>query len=315
MPMYDSINFRIRQDEAGGVDFLAETSCFLENIAEHHYSGDTVITGNLGGLKISLNRYQLKVKDGSICKWFLGDNFRVMGRGDTERAIEKLSDMLHLPMSKATVTRLDAAQNFVLKHPPEVYLNHLGLLRYHKRCSMVELGSLYYHKGEQKLVFYDKNREQRSKGEPIPDLYQGKNLLRYELRYTGRVATALNVPEVTGAILYNEAFYIGLLDRWKDTYKAIQKINDVSLNFGAMKTKQQLYKMGVLSLIEQAGGQLQMLEQINEAQKRGELTGKQAFDLRAAVKDACKLKEGLTVPNEAIEELNKKVGEAVRFYR
>lgn len=313
--MYDSINFRIRQDEAGGVDFLAETSCFLENIAEHHYSGDTVITGNLGGLKISLNRYQLKVKDGSICKWFLGDNFRVMGRGDTERAIEKLSDMLHLPMSKATVTRLDAAQNFVLKHPPEVYLNHLGLLRYHKRCSMVELGSLYYHKGEQKLVFYDKNREQRSKGEPIPDLYQGKNLLRYELRYTGRVATALNVPEVTGAILYNEAFYIGLLDRWKDTYKAIQKINDVSLNFGAMKTKQQLYKMGVLSLIEQAGGQLQMLEQINEAQKRGELTGKQAFDLRAAVKDACKLKEGLTVPNEAIEELNKKVGEAVRFYR
>ncbi len=82
-----------------------------------------------------------------------------------------------------------------------------------------------------------------------------------------------------------------------------------------MRTKQQLYKMGVLSLIEQAGGQLQMIEQINEAQKRGELSKKQAFDLRQAVNDACKLKEGLTVSNEAIQELDKKVSGAVKFYR
>ena len=115
--------------------------------------------------------------------------------------------------------------------------------------------------------------------------------------------------------LYDEAFYIDILNRWKDTYKAIQKINDVSLNFQAMKSKQQLYKMGVLSLIEQAGGQLQMIEQINEAQKRGELSKKQAFDLRKAINDACKINDGLTVPNEAIQELDKKVNEAVKFYR
>ena len=73
--------------------------------------------------------------------------------------------------------------------------------------------------------------------------------------------------------------------------------------------------MGVLSLIEQAGGQLQMIEQINEAQKRGELSKKQAFDLRKAINDACKINDGLTVPNEAIQELDKKVNEAVKFYR
>lgn len=82
-----------------------------------------------------------------------------------------------------------------------------------------------------------------------------------------------------------------------------------------MKTKQQFYKMGVLSLIEQAGGQLQMIEQINEAQKRGELSRKQAFDLRKTINDACSIRDGLTVPNEAIQELNKKVSEAVNFYR
>ena len=73
--------------------------------------------------------------------------------------------------------------------------------------------------------------------------------------------------------------------------------------------------MGVLSLIEQAGGQLELIEQINEAQKRGELTKKQAYDLRQAVNDACKIREGLTVPNEAIQELDRKISEAVRFYR
>lgn len=313
--MFDTVNFRLFQSEAAGIDFLAKTSCYLENVGQHNYNGDIVITGSLQGLKISLNRYQMKIKGGSLCKWFLGDNYQTMGRSDTQRAIERLSDTLRVPISKATVTRLDIAQNFITRHPPEVYLNHLGALRYHKRCPMAGIGSLYYTGAGRQLCFYDKNREQKSHKEPIPELYEGRNVLRYEQRYTQRLASQFNVSEVTGAMLYDEAFYIGLLNRWKETYKAIQKINDISLNFEAMKTKQQLYKMGVLSLIEQAGGVWQMYEQINEAQKQGELTKKQAYDLRQAVNDASKLGRGITVPNEAIKELDKKVNEAVKFYR
>jgi hypothetical protein len=311
--MYDSVNFRLLQSEAGEVDFLSEIPCFLDNIGEHNYNDDVVITGNLKGLKVSLNRYQMKVKDGSLCKWFLGDNFQTMGRGDTQQAIEKLSDTLHLPMSKAAVTRLDIAQNMIMKHPPDVYLNHLGLLPYATRLQ--EPRGLYYKQLNGRLCFYDKNSEQKSHNEPIPELYQSRNVLRYEQRYLSRLPKQLNTPEVTGAMLYDEAFYIGLLDRWKEAYEAIKKINNVTLNFEAMTTKKQFYKMGVLSLIEQAGGQLQMIEQINEAQKQGRLTKKQAFDLRAAVNEACKIKEGLTAPNEAIEELDKKINEAVKYYR
>lgn len=73
----------------------------------------------------------------------------------------------------------------------------------------------------------------------------------------------------------------------KEIDKLLKK-NDVSLNFQAMRTKKQLYKMGVLSLTKQAGGQLKMIEQINEAQKRGELSKKQAFDLRKAINEASK---------------------------
>lgn len=311
--MYDTVNFRLLQSKAGGVDFLAETPCYLENVGEHNYNGEIVITGSLKGLKISLNRYQMKIKDGSLCKWYFGDNFQTMGRGDTQRAIENLSDALHIPMSKATVTRLDIAQNFITRHPPEVYLNHLGMLKYATRLQ--EPNGVYYSQTGGRLCFYDKNREQKNNRKPIPTLYEGRNVLRYEQRYTNRIASHLKVDEVTGSMLYDEAFYIDILNRWKDTYKAIQKINDVSLNFQAMKSKQQLYKMGVLSLIEQAGGQLQMIEQINEAQKRGELSKKQAFDLRQAINEACQIRDGLTSPNEAIQELDKKVSEAVKFYR
>lgn len=311
--MYDTVNFKITTTDVEGVDFLQETPCFLENVAFHDYSGDVVVTGSLNGLKVSANRYQVKVKDGSLCKWYLGDNFQSLGRGDVKRAIEKLSDTLHLPMDKAIITRLDVAQNIITKHPIAVYLNHLGALRYAVRLQ--EPGGLYYSRQAQRLCFYDKNREQRAKGEQIPELYKERNVLRYEQRYTKRLPTQFKKEVITGALLYDEAFYMDVLDRWKDTYKDIKKINDIILNFQAMTSKQQFYKMGVLSMIEKIGGEVEMYNQIADAQKRGDLTAKQAYDLRQAVKDACKTREGLTIKSEAITELDKKVMEAVRFYR
>lgn len=311
--MYDTIFFRLTQAEVQGVDFLAETPCYLQDVAEHTFNDGLVLTGNVGNLKVSLNRFQVKVKDGSLCKYYLGDNFKAMGRKDTKMAVEKLSDELHLPMSLAAVTRIDVAQNFCTKHPPEVYFNHLGLLKYATRLQ--EPNGVYYSQTGGRLAFYDKNREQKTKREPIPELYEGRNVLRYEQRYTQRLARQFCLPEITGSLLYDEDFYIKILSKWRDIYRDIQKINDVAYNFEAMKTKQQLYRMGVLSLIEQAGGQVEMLAQIAEAQKRGELTKKQAFDLRATINDVCQIRDGLTIPNEAIKELDKKIDEAVRFFR
>ena len=311
--MFDTVYFRLYKEVAGDVDLLTKIPCCLNNVGEHYFNNEPIITGDLNGLKISLNTNQLKVKDGSLCKWFLGDNFKTMGRSDTQKAIEKLSDILHLPMGKATVTRLDVAQNFITMHPPEVYFNHLGELRYTER--LLQPSGLYYKGGNLSLCFYDKNKEQKSHRRPIPDLYQNRNVLRYEQRYTSRVASQMGVLEVTGALLYDEAFYQEVLNRWRAKYEAIQKVNDISLNFEAMKTKQQLYKMGVLSIVQMAGGAMKMYEQIREAQNQGKLTKKQAFDLRKTVKDALEVREGLTVQNEAIKELNKKVAEAIKYYR
>lgn len=311
--MLDTVYFRLLQSEAKDVAFLSEIPRYLDNVGEHYYNDEAVVTGCLDNLKVSVNRYQMKIKDGSLCKWYFGDNYQTMGRGDVQRAIEKLSDTLHLPIAKSFVTRLDLAQNFITKHPPEVYLNHLGVLRYAKRLQ--EPDGLYYCQTGGRLCFYDKNREHRSHRSQIPDLYAGRNVLRYEQRYTQKIASQLGVDEVTGESLYDEDIYISLLDRWGATYKAINKINDVSLNYEAMKTKKQLYRLGVLALIEKEGGQLQMIEKINENQQRGVISKKQAYDLRTAINEACNIRDGLTVPDEAIQELDKKVNEAIKYYR
>jgi|WetSurMetagenome_2_1015567.scaffolds.fasta_scaffold08895_7 hypothetical protein len=311
--MYDNLNFKIRGDV--GVDYLSETPNYFHATGEHLFDNNMVITGDLNGFKVAVNERGVNVTDGSLCKWFLGDNFQTLGRGDTQRAIEKLSDTLHLPFDKAKITRIDAAQNIIVKYPIPVYLNHLGELQYYTREPMIKDGSLYYESKGKRIIFYDKVREQKRKGHLIPEMYAGQNVLRFETRYLQRLPSIFKVEKVTGELLYDEAFYIDIFHRWLSTYKSIKKINDINLNFGIMKTKQELYKMGLVSLIEQRGGQPIVLEQINEAQKRGELTRKQAYDLRQAVNDVCSLGNNLTVENDAIKELDKKVKIAARFCR
>lgn len=236
-----------------------------------------------------------------------------MQRADIKHAVEALSDTLHIPMGRAVITRLDVAENIVVKHPPQVYLNHLGVLSYFHR--LPQPNSLYYSKRGRQLVFYDKIQEQKEKGEPIPELYQSSNVLRYEQRYMGRLGEAFKVEAVNGSMLYDERFYIELLDRWRADYRAIRKINDITPNFDFMKGKKDFALLGKLTYIEQMGGEVAMMEQIAEAQRQGKLTKKQAIDLREDIKNTCKERASLTTPSEAITELDKKIAEAIRFYR
>lgn len=311
--MLDTVNFSLTQAEVEGVDFLAEVSPYLDRVAEHNYDGTIVVTGSLGNYSVSMTPWQVRVKDGSLCKWYMGDNFKSMGRRDVQHAIEKLSDELHLPMEKASITRLDVAENIITRHPVSVYLNHLGVLPYAHR--LVEPDSLNYKKRDERLCFYDKIKEQRSKGVEIPELFSKSHVLKYEHRYTGRLGTTFKVERVTGAMLYDEVFYMNLLKRWRDSCRAISKINDVAFNFNAVKTKQQLYRMALLALIGDVGGEIEMMNQIAEAKRCGNLSPKQAHDLKLAVKDACQLREGFTVKSDIITELDKKIAEAVRYYR
>jgi len=80
-----------------------------------------------------------------------------------------------------------------------------------------------------------------------------------------------------------------------------------------VKTKKEQAYQAILFYVTQKGGELQATNEIREAYKRGELSKKQAHDLRQQVEEACRSKS-LTASSDVIQELDKKVKEAARFY-
>ncbi len=311
--MYDTVKMRLIVEEGRGISPLEDIPPLLDRLTGcSHLQGNEYVSGLLGDLHITVRPYAVRVSGGSLCKWHLGDNLRTLDRGMTREAIEHLSDILHLPMDEADITRLDFGTNLIMRRPVPVYLEHLGELRYSRRTEASN--GLYYWGNGKEINIYDKNRERASAGEPIPELYAGRNVLRYEIRYTKRLSKQLNRPYVTAADLYDRAFFDEMLHRWRDTYRAIQKINDITPDFSMITRKSDLNRLGVLALVEKYGGQLKFIGHIKTACATGVLTKKQAHDLRQAVNDACKLRPGLASTSEAIEELDGKISAAVKMY-
>ncbi len=309
--MIDTLNISCYSGDMGGVNFIEETAQHLNITGEHYNENGAYLSGSIGNLGVYIRDRTLRINKGSLCKWHLGDNWQTLTRGDTERAIEHLSDILHLPMSKAMVTRIDVAQNIILKHPTTTYIEHLGAYYPYKR--LLQPDGVLYAGAKKQLLLYDKLKEQKHKREPIPELYQDRHTLRIEQRYTGSPHKALGVEVLRCSDLCSESIYSTLARRWRDSYLSIKKINDITLNFEAMRTKKDMYTLGVLALIEKAGGVNEFATQIAEAVRYGTLTKKQAFDLRQAVKQATATKVDIVTPNEAILELDKKVKEVVKF--
>ena len=306
--MYDTVTMKLSVHESGGVSFLEETSQYLEDISTYERRGVFGLVGKVGGLTVSLDEGAARVTKGSLCKWHLGDNVQELDRTETRRAVERLSDTLHLPMERAAVTRFDVGHNLFMQYPPEVYFRHLGELRYSRRLE--EPSGVYYKQGSGRLVFYDKAREARAAGGYVPEVCRTEHILRYERRFSNRLSHYLQVPRVTAADLGEEGFYCRAGGLWLQSYNAIRKINLITINPETMRSRKEFDKAARLALVEKVGGEAAMLEQIREMQARGDITKKQAYDMRKAVKEACISGKGLTVQSDVITELDMKIAEA-----
>lgn len=168
--MLDTVKLKLTQAEEKGVDFIEDIPPRLDpgSVAVHNFNGIPIVTGRLGNLILSMSPWQVKINGGSLCKWMLGNNYQAMERTDVQRAIERLSDILHLPIERAIVTRLDVGLSMPVDQPCRNYFNHLGLLRNAERLRQPNALYYYRHRQAECICFYDKNREQRDNREPIP---------------------------------------------------------------------------------------------------------------------------------------------------
>jgi hypothetical protein len=291
------------------IDFLDTVPQFLTKVTSEgiNTNGEYII-GYLDSLKVSITNSRIMIKDSSLCKYYLGDNFKTLTKGDTQRAIEKINDSLHIPFHLADITKIDFAQNFIMKHPVEVYYPYLGEAQYYHRLE--QNNGLYYKNKQRLLVFYGKNYEQKQKKNPIPEFYQDKNTLRYELRLNKNIRKQLKLSEIKAKDLYNELFYKSLIKRWHSEYLSIQKIQSILNNMTPTgSTKALINNLALITVLEI--GQSNVLSKIKEWQLSGSISKKQAYDHRATVKQLTKINL-FENQNELISELNKKVKEASR---
>lgn len=312
--MYDTITVEYGNSFARGVSFLEEIPLYLDTFSENSKNGWPYVTGKVKNLEVYIDESRVKVAKGSIAKFFFGDNMQTMTLQTTKQAFEKLSDTLHLPMEQARVIRFDLGTNLLVRHSTGVYLSVLGVMQGFERFEMPN--SVYYKSksGKRELVFYDKIVEAQATKADVPELYAGRNVLRYESRYKSP-AKIFNVSPITGATLYSQKFYIAALNKWRDDYKAINKVHSIkSIDF-EMKSVSEFNNLGRLLLIEKCGGESAFMNDLQAKQRRGQLTSKQAHDLRKAAKEAINAGCCWTETSDAVAELDKLVTDSVKYYR
>lgn len=306
--MYDTVAITYYKSNHVKSNLLSEVSKYIDVKGEHSYG----YYGYLSNLSISITKDTVRIKKGSLCKWFMGNNLYTMNIRDTRLAIESLSDNLHLPMHKANVYGIDFGTNLKMDLLPQIYLNHLGESVPYQR--LAQSNGLYYLTRIKGKAFYDKIKEMKQKHEPIPPDFKNENYLRYEMRLRKRLKDTLNVSSITGASLYDETFYKKLIGLWRAYYYDIKKIKDISINFDMMKGKKDFNLMARLSFIQERGGEIPVLQDINEYYKIGSLTRRQADELKKAIRDTCMQNTKFIKENGIIVELDQKIDEACNLF-
>ena len=190
----------------------------LSNISYHRNKlGDPFCKGKWCNFTITLFYKNLLV-DGSLCKYYFGNNFKTLSRVDIERAIKRLSEELDIDLSFGKVFRLDIANNFIVNRKPKEYYKIFEDSKFFKAICK---NTCYLRQKSKQLVFYDKKKELMSKTDLLID--DSIHLLRFELRFMKRVKRQLKLETFYIKDLYDGFVYNKLWDIWMKEYSKLHK--------------------------------------------------------------------------------------------
>ncbi len=304
--MYDKIKLWAARTRA-----TPDVSRFLDKAKEQidHETGEVCTFGSLNGLKVSIYMGGISII-GSLAKFLYPNNIYPLDMNSTAQAIEKLSDNLHLPITDAKVTGLEFGRAFVMAHPVESYLSKLGdmprLLRYH-----FDVGTLYYKpRGKQQpkvFAFYDKKADAAAKGMVLPVGFEDANLLKYEMRFNGRLPQQMGVPDVKASTLSESGFYRQMIKRYQENYFAISKLNQVKTDvMSEIKTVSDAFDMLVARLIN-GSDQTQITAFVEELKEAKVFEDRKNYTrLKRKIQEVA-TKAGVTTSDELIKELDDEI--------
>lgn len=312
--MYDTICMKLQASKARGISFMDLVPPMLDNISEHYFQNSQthVISGYLDKkLQISVTDKRISIPKGNLKGWFFDNPFYDFKRGSTEEAISKLSDSLMLPMELAEVTRVDLGPTISMKHPPDVYYPYLEYKQGYDRHQMNN--GIYFQNKTDTLVFYHKQRQCKAKGYTIPDDKKKRNHARIEQRIPKGVKHFFKKDSVIVKDLYDEAFYMTVLDSWKESYFQIEKKKSKMAALAPTgSSKEFINYLACVGLSKI--GYSEAMKQIKEWQQMDQISKKQASDLRKKIIEINR-SDYFEKGNELMEELDQKVNQVVKYYR
>ena len=306
--MYDKVKFFVDRSIIGSQYTNITNHLEKAKVETDQTTGETRTKGTMNGLSIGVLGGGVFV-EGSLPKYHYGSNIYPLDREGTKECIEMIGDTLGINMSGADVVGIEFGTTFMMQYKVSAYLAKLGEMSRLQRYNF-NADTLYY-KGSGKVqprvyTFYDKLADCKAKHLPYPIDFEGKNLLRYEMRLKGRLAYQLGVPEVKASTLYDRQFYRELVRRYQDSYFSISKINE--LNPNAMKEIKNvsdafnIFVARLLSQTEQPQRQIDTF--INEIKAAGVFEDKKYYTRLKDKLNEIVTKDNITISNELIKELD-----------
>lgn len=194
---------------------------------------------------------------GSITKYAnSGANLTNMSLDETRETLSELQDSCQIDLMNAHVSALEFGFNMPMESDIGRYLKLLGDMPRRIRKSVNDETLYYVRKGRERDTFtlYDKIRDAKKKKMAIPSEFDGKNLLRVELRYANGIATLLDEKEVTGDTLTQQCFIDKLINNMCLKYSSIQKLHRVNLkHVEAGRTEREYFNLFVSVLANIVG--------------------------------------------------------------
>jgi hypothetical protein len=293
------------------MEIYKDISGYLNDLKPYYAKKTGEVYGYKGKLK---NNYKIEVKndvlkiENSLATYFLGNNIETLTINQTKEAIENLSDDLHLDMKQARLTRIDFANNFIMRDPP---INYFSCLVEANKLNKNRIDStLYFSNQVRSLVFYDKTKHYQDKNINIPEAYQNQNILRYERRLLKAGKYRLKFED-----LYKPNIFKNFLDHWKREYDSI--IKNSSLQFTKEASNMFSYKflcaVALKEYVEKTGGMEKLFEIFDKEQRKGNIKRQNKPYYKNRIQEVLTLPE-LFEPDSLTTELNEKVNEAYQRY-
>ncbi|PIE50512.1 MAG: hypothetical protein CSA38_02630 [Flavobacteriales bacterium] len=186
-------------------------------------------TTNLLNFKITIsfdekhNPHRLSF-NGSLPKFYYGNNLIHLDWDKTQDAIQMLSDSLNVNISEAILMRVDFGINIPLKHSIYEYINCFLAYPRLETIRFKESVTFYTSTNTRSFIYYDKLKEMSNKKKNnFYNQFINENVLRYEIQLKKHLKRRFRLKEMKVKHLFCDTIQNKLLEYWFNGYKKVKK--------------------------------------------------------------------------------------------